>query len=523
MRELVVGLLVLIAAGACEQRVPEAFNAPPVAAPLVKEVESSACAPWPGRSLTEKVPGDADLPQGIASAGVRATSAIVWARTTRPVRLRVLYSEGEGCLHVSPFKAASPLEDHVVHFKLEGLKAETLYRYQVEVEGAQGPSSPGYFSTAPLEDRPARIAFSADVASFADKIRTLDQLVDAKPDLYLSLGDWPYTDLQGDSTSATAFRRHYAASRTGARVERLTRSVPIHAVWDDHEITNDWDGRVKKWRRQRLEAGMKVWSQWWPVAGAPAGEIYRRYRWGKGLEIFHLDTRQHRDSNAAPAKGKTMLGAPQLDWFTKGLEESEATFKLVVTSVPLDYGKTAKDMWLGFEQERDLILDHIVSKRITGVVFLAGDQHWYASHHLPSGTREWQAGPLAFKPFRPTEPRPREVVAQGMGRNFGLVQYTPGSPATLTLTFHLEDRGEVYREVLRQGVGKIVVEARESERWSISGAHHFFGKGPAVLPMAPEGTYQIKWGTSEALSPPKILEDRGQALFKEGASKEKSP
>ena len=244
------------------------------------------------------------------------------------------------------------------------------------------------------------------------------------------------------------------------------------------------------------------------MAGAPQGEIYRHYRWGKGLEIFHLDTRKNRDSNAAPAEGKSMLGQAQRRWLLDGLAKSRATFKLVITSVPLDYGKTAKDMWHGFQQERGIILDHIRDRRIPGVVFLAGDQHWYASHHLPVGVREWQAGPLAFTAYNPVEPRHRHVIAQGKGRNFGLIQYSPGSPASLTFTVHLEARGEVYREVLLAGVGQIDVKASSpGQRWHLSGAHNFFGRGAATLKLAPTGTYTITW--SEPVAPPSTLDLTG--------------
>lgn len=410
-------------------------------------------------------------------------------------------SAGPDCPEIkTPFVATERAQDRIVHIPVSGLTPGTLHRFLVEIEG-HGLSSPAWFSTAPVGDKAALLAFSADVSGFASEVPLLDDLVAAKPEIYLSLGDWPYADLFKDPTEEVDFLQHYNASRQGDRVTRMTRSMPIHAVWDDHEIINDWDARYNKWNPDSLKVGTDIWRRWWPVAGAPPGEIYRKYKWGDGLEVFHLDTRLHRDSNAAPFEGKSMLGRPQRDWLLDGLAASTARFKLVITSVPLDFGKTFKDSWVGFVQERAMMLDHLRDKRITGVVFLTADQHWYASHHLHGGARQWQVGPLAYKTFKPIEnPRP-EVIVQGVGHNFGLLRYTPGPSATLTFEVHLTGKGAVYTETLREGAGLIRVKASSpAQRWRIEGAHRFVGQGPAELPMAPPGAYTITWSAPSGAS-----------------------
>mgnify|MGYP001942558918 CR=1 FL=1 len=468
---------------------PIKANAKPVAEP--------GCAPWPGRKVEPRVPSDDLLPNGIASGGLRATSAKLWARTKEPAKVKFLYSAGPDCPVQSTGEVSTTAsDDFTAHFPLTGLRPGTLYRYQAQV-GAAKPSSPGWFVTAPAADGPdvpVKLAFSADVSGFADQLENIKILAKEGADFYISMGDWPYADLHEKPKHPNQFRRYYFQSRAGHNMEAMMRMVPVHPVWDDHEVINDWDGRQEKWNPKAVISGKKVWHEWWPIADAPKGEIYRKHRWGPGLEIFYLDTRSHRVSNNAPADGKTMLGLEQRRWLLESLSASTAPFKLVVTSVPLKFAITFKDSWMGFKQEQDIILGHIAKERISGVVFLAGDQHFYASHQYTEGMRQWQAGPLAFRTFSPLQRPPDEVIKQGEGRNYGVIKYTPGSPAKLTLEVHLERKGVVYTETLQAGVGQLDVQPPGAQwGWRIEGAHRFVGKGPRSIPIAPVGQYTISW------------------------------
>src|SRR5207249_2217020 len=81
--------------------------------------------------------------------------------------------------------------------------------------------------------------------------------------------------------------------------------------------------------------------------------LYRRFRWGRLLEVFILDTRQYRSLNReTDGPGKSMLGAAQKRWLLDGVTSSTAVWKVVVTSVSLSIptGKPdARDSWTGVE------------------------------------------------------------------------------------------------------------------------------------------------------------------------------
>jgi len=256
--------------------------------------------------------------------------------------------------------------------------------------------------TAPAEDAsaPVRIAISADFDPSPEFDSDLiEHVLAAEPQLFISLGDFPYTDNGPIARTVSEYRTRHAELRTARAARRLLEGVGIRAIYDDHEFRNDWDTARAAAEADRYAAAMQVWDEFFPVRGAVGDIRYRSWRWGKNLECFLLDCRRFRSSNAAiDDSSKTMLGATQLAWLIDGVRASTATFKLVLSSVPLDFGE-GLDHWAGFTTERGRLLDAMVG--VTGVVFVAADQHYFAAHRHAHGVREFQVGPLARGVFSP--------------------------------------------------------------------------------------------------------------------------
>ena len=163
-----------------------------------------------------------------------------------------------------------------------------------------------------------------------------------------------------------------------------------------------------------------------------------------------LDTRFYRGTNTAPdGPDKTMLGVQQFRWLLDSLKASTATFKVIATSVPLDFGE-AIDSWFGFQRERDELIAFLAAEAIPGVVFISADHHWFAAHHFDNGAREFQVGPLARGiPAEEHLPaRARQVVARHLGYNYGELSFRAGPPATAVFVCRGPKGEEVYREEL---------------------------------------------------------------------------
>jgi len=335
------------------------------------------------------------------------------------------------------------LDGEIGRLVLTGLAPDTVHEITVTVAGS--PLGPHRVRTAPRADdpRPVRVAVSADYdpsPAFASGM--LDALIAAEPELVISIGDFPYTDNGPPAMTVAEYRARHVELRTHPPVRALLEACGMYAIYDDHEVRNDWDGRTRIDEPARYAAAVQVWDEFFPQR-APAGEIrYRRWRWGAHLECFLLDCRRFRSANdAVDDAQKTMLGAEQHRWLIDGVTGSAATFKLILTSIPLDYG-TGDDHWASFKTERDAMLAALVGT--PGVLFASGDQHWFAAYRHAFGVREMQIGPLARGLGTPPPAVPG-VVFRAVRYNAGLIDIDGDR---LTMTGLGADGEPFYRETV---------------------------------------------------------------------------
>jgi alkaline phosphatase D len=250
------------------------------------------------------------------------------------------------------------------------------------------------------------------------------------------------------ATTLDEYRARHRYQRGAAAMRRFLETTPVYAIWDDHEVRNDFSGPFAS----LMPIGRQALREYWPIRVAPGDphRLYRTVRAGADLEVFILDTRQYRSRNVdQDGPAKTMLGEKQLQWLLAGLAESTATWKVIVTSVPLSISKggsaviPGNDGWAGgpgypgFEWERQVIVDHILDRRMKNVVFLAGDvHHVQANAYDPNGDgitdfHEFVAGPLSAASDRVTpanvELHPITLINEGGYMNFGLVRVTKSS------------------------------------------------------------------------------------------------
>ncbi len=89
----------------------------------------------------------------------------------------------------------------------------------------------------------------------------------------------------------------------------------------------------------------------------------------------------------APELPKTMLGREQLAWLKQTLAESDATWKIIVTSVPLAIptgspAAAGRDGWANFDQDTGFeaelldLLTHLRDRNIHNVLFITTDVHF---------------------------------------------------------------------------------------------------------------------------------------------------
>ncbi|MGH7388417.1 MAG: alkaline phosphatase D family protein [Candidatus Rokuibacteriota bacterium] len=409
-------------------------------------------------------PASAADPLLVATGDVTATTAIVWARPPRVGDVRIAYEPaGEPAAGRTAVRRATPDTDLTVRVRLETLRPRTRYVYRVAGGGATGE---GEFTTAPAPDERAAVRFlwSGDLGSARNCRRVsggypiFRVMARHRPDFFLFVGDTIYADhlcsgpefVPGASSVALTldgYRAKHRYNRGDDAYGAFLRRTPVSAIWDDHEVRNNFSGPSDP----LMADGRRAFLEYFPIQppDEEPGRLYRRLRWGALLEVFILDTRQYRSPNGQPdGPGKTMLGAAQRRWLLDGLTASTATWKVVVSSVSFSVptGRSARDSWsnatvwgipeengTGFATERDAILRTVRERSVKNLVVLSADvHHAELIRHHPThdfSFHEFIAGPLAASLGRPRPLdaglNPRSLFARGGVRNFGKVVVEP--------------------------------------------------------------------------------------------------
>jgi len=419
------------------------------------------------------------VPCGVASGDVSDGRAVVWSRTDRPARLVVEYTTGAsfaGALRVAG-PAALEEWDYVSRVTLTDLPPAQTVRYRVQfvdLVDLRTASLPveGSFRTPEAGSRPTRdlsIAWSADTCGQGwgiDEARggfaLYEQMRRVQPDLFVHCGDLVYADnpLQPEVQLADGsiwrnlvtpekakvaetldeFRGQYRYNLLDVHLRRFNAEVPMLAIWDDHEVTNNfYEGRSldadARYREKRMDVliarARRAFLEYQPMRLDPDApeRIYRARGLGPLVDLVMWDMRSERGPNTAnrqptPGPETALLGPGQLAWVKAQLRASRATWKVVVTGMPL--GLVVTDFPLpgvyegvangdggrplGRELEVAELLAFIQRERIRNVVFLTGDVHYAtALHYDPARAPfsdfdpfwEFVAGPIHAGTFGP--------------------------------------------------------------------------------------------------------------------------
>ncbi|HEX8751433.1 MAG TPA: alkaline phosphatase D family protein [Nitrospira sp.] len=424
--------------------------------------------------------GEVLLPQGTAVGDVTSQSAVLWLRTDGAKSVQLEWASVEAWKKISamasvqspamrtPLLMTGPETDYTLSIPFSGLSPATRYRYHILIndakQSARNVAAQGEFTTLPdpATSAPVTFAWSGDLGGQhrcrqgAGGYPIFDSIRAQQPDFFIFLGDTIYSDdvcpsppnEPGATFKATAlpeYRARHRYQRGAAALQRFLQAIPVYVIWDDHEVKNNFAGPFEN----QMPAGRQALREYWPIAtdASDPHRLYRTIRYGADLELYLLDTRQYRSKNAdQDGPAKTMLGAQQLRWLLDGLRASTATWKVLVSSVPLSVPKggsmtgSGYDGWAGgsngtgFEWERQLIVDAIMGEKLKNLVFLGGDVHFVQANIYDvnqDGTpdfHEFVAGPLSARPGRLTPPsaalHPKNLINEEGYYNFGIVRVT---------------------------------------------------------------------------------------------------
>lgn len=402
-----------------------------------------------------------ELEFGVGAFEARATEVVLWTRTNGEAEVHFEYSKKasfRGALKTPKVLTTSDT-DFVHTVALEKLKPGTRYYYRAVVNTAKGKEvCVGQFVTAPETNEAVKIVWSADLEANHKPFKILEAIAKLKPDLVLLLGDTAYCDhpKSAPAKSLSEYRAKHRENRESPELQALLKTTSVSAIWDDHEVENNFDRRHKL-----LPVGRQAYLEYWPGPVNSRPEVmYRSFRWGPLVEIFQLDGRTFRDPDTKKdGPKKTLIGRDQKAWLLSALKQSTARYKLLVTAVPF-LVPFAMDSWFGYSFERDEIKTFIKEQKIEGVIILSADFHmaWELTDPV-TGMREFIAGPLSSYHFDQIKKSKLEEVKQKGGFsmvnavNFGMIELIPqGDDARVTVTIH-DVKGKVKFSTMLSGTG----------------------------------------------------------------------
>ncbi|GGV39872.1 phosphodiesterase/alkaline phosphatase D [Streptomyces longisporoflavus] len=429
---------------------------------------TAALAPLAAAPLAHAADGPA-FHHGVASGDPLPDGVLLWTRVTpvpeavpgsgkgpdTEVRWEVAEDKGFTRVVSRGSLTARAAADHTVKADVRGLSPATTYYFRFSAGDVHSPV--GRTRTTPAHDASAPgvrfgvVSCANWEAGYFSAYRHLAARTEL--DAVLHIGDYIYEYKSGEYPAAEyGVRRHeprheivsladyrvrHGVHKTDPDTQAMHAAHPLIAIWDDHEFAdNTWSGGAVNhsgeteggWA-QRMAAAKQAYFEWMPVRPSTEGTVYRRLRFGKLADLHLLDLRSFRSEQAGFGSGdvddpdRTITGRAQLDWLKAGLAASDASWKLVGTSVmisPVAFGSVPAhllepiaellglpseglaingDQWDGYTDDRKELISHLVDNAVRNTVFLTGDIHMAWANDVPVRAATYPASPSAATEF----------------------------------------------------------------------------------------------------------------------------
>lgn len=371
--------------------------------------------------------------------------------------------EGEEQWQSTRWRAVDPDRDFTRQHRLEGLQPGRRYEVRVQCRplGGQAPTATveGRFRTAPAGDRPAPVVFTVSTGqAYHDKdgphgFDLYAGMLKLDPDFFVHTGDIVYYDAL--AKNAALARYHWQRTYSLPSNVAFHRQVASYFIKDDHDtLMNDcWPGMETPYMGDMtFQQGLAIFTEQVPMGWC----TYRTFRWGRDLQIWLVEGRDFRSPNTMEdGPDKTIWGPAQKAWFKRTVQDSDATFRILISPTPLvgpdRTNKRDNHSNAAFRHEGEELRRFIGAKQ--RMVVICGDRHWqYHSVDPVYGVREYSCGPASNRHaggWNPSDfvPRYHRFLKVAGGFLSATVDRNHGQPR-LTLRFHAVDGTVRYQDVV---------------------------------------------------------------------------
>ncbi|SEA10083.1 alkaline phosphatase D family protein [Psychroflexus halocasei] len=237
----------------------------------------------------------------------------------------------------------------------------------------------------PSEDESFKIAFGS--CNLQDKDQSYWEFIGSEnPDIFIWGGD----NIYADTKDMVEMERMYNQQKTNAYYQKFIYQIDnkVYGTWDDHDYGLN-DGGVN-WE-------YKDESQQLLLDFLDVKDLERRNRKGvyssetfkvkdHKIKVIILDTRYFRSDlqkssnqskryKASQDAELTLLGEKQWKWLDEELNESNADYHLIVSSIQVLSHQHGFETWGNFPTEVKKLENLLVKHQVKNPLILSGDRH----------------------------------------------------------------------------------------------------------------------------------------------------
>jgi len=205
------------------------------------------------------------------------------------------------------------------------------------------------------------------------------------PNLWIWGGD----NIYADTDDMAKLKADYEVLGNQTAYLNLVKDIPVLATWDDHDYGFNDSGKEFHKKDEAQKAFLDFFevdenSERRKQPGVYNAEVFKTAE--GSVKVIVLDTRYFRDK-LTKSTGKnnrftpninnegSILGDVQWKWFTEQLNNSNADFNIIVSSIQVLSAEHGFETWGNFPHEVEKLKNTIVQSNAKGVLLLSGDRH----------------------------------------------------------------------------------------------------------------------------------------------------
>jgi len=212
-----------------------------------------------------------------------------------------------------------------------------------------------------------------------------NEILKNKPDVWIWGGDVIYTTAE----DIAVMQQDYQKQKRNPEYADFIKNVEVIGTWDDHDYGLNDGGKEnsKKAEAQTLFLDF-IDTDKTDKKRAQEGVYFTKDYVidNKIIKIIILDTRYFRTALTPDdltrkrykpnAYGEgSMLGKAQWEWLANELQNSKASFNIIVSSIQFLSSEHGYESWGNMPHERDKLVNLIKSTKAKNTIILSGDRH----------------------------------------------------------------------------------------------------------------------------------------------------